>query len=351
MSSTNQHYTPKFLLRGFASSRNRDEVYTWLFRRGAGPINTNITNVGAEFDFYRGPSNRNADSVIRPLEKQFAKCVARLRHATKEIQVSDTIVPDLVVHVMLRNKHLRQAMCDLVLKFTEAMRTRMNSGEVLTRCLITAISQKPHEFLAHFKEGALRANIDPQWALNMLDNVIRNPELLSAQSTSGELERYFNDLTKFLSGSFPDFVRSSHVEGLLSDTLPRQWVEAIEDWSWFLVIREKGTFIFGDVGPLFKVKGSRQYKSLPSRLYDFDFGYLPISDTHLLVGFVERADRLDAEELNIATSTCSSQFFISSMNTDREMRYLPTLGSKVDLISDEEFAPIIDRVLFPGKTS
>jgi hypothetical protein len=79
MSSTNEHYIPRFLLRGFASSRKHSESYTFLFRHGLEPVETNITKVGGEFDFYTGMANRSADAVLKreqenPREREDQEC-------------------------------------------------------------------------------------------------------------------------------------------------------------------------------------------------------------------------------------------------------------------------------------
>ena len=273
MPSTNEHYIPKFLLKGFASSTRRNQVYTWLFRHCLEPIETNTRNIGSEFDFYAGIANRNADTAIKPLERELAKYVGKLRRVTKEIRLTDTIVPELVVHVMLRNNCLRQAMIRLVQKTTEIMKARMQNQETLPRYALKAFSQRPAEFIAAFQEGARMAGLDQQWSLSMLDGLFRNPPIYRLQAEiSSEMEEYFKDLNVFLSKNFAEFAKTSHVEGLLTATLPTQWVEAIEDWNWFLVIRDKGTFILGDVGPLFKVNGSTQYRSLPSSLHEFNSG-------------------------------------------------------------------------------
>ena len=205
MPSTNEHYIPKFLLKGFASSTRRNQVYTWLFRHCLEPIETNTRNIGSEFDFYAGIANRNADTAIKPLERELAKYVGKLRRVTKEIRLTDTIVPELVVHVMLRNNCLRQAMIRLVQKTTEIMKARMQNQETLPRYALKAFSQRPAEFIAAFQEGTRMAGLDQQWSLSMLDGLFRNPSNLSALATSSEMEEYFKDLNVFLSKNFAEF--------------------------------------------------------------------------------------------------------------------------------------------------
>jgi hypothetical protein len=346
MASTNEHYIPRFLLRGFASSKKGTETYTFLFRRGLEPLETNIRNVGAEFEFYTG--DRSADKALQSLESQLAKCIARLRDATRETQVTDSIIPELVVHVMLRNKCLREAMLRLVKKTTAVIKDRIQNPETLPKYLRAAISQRPVEFVAAFQEGARRAKINPEWSLKMFDYALRNPSVLSALSSSEEVDKYFENIGRFLSANFPELLKASHIEGLINTTLPKQWVEAIEDWNWCLMIRDRGTFILGDVGPMFKVLGSALYKTIPSGLHEYEFGYLPISDTHLLVGFAEDLCDVDAEEINIASAAGSSEFFVSSRNTHRKSKYREVLGSNIDLIPDQEVGPILDGFFSPS---
>jgi hypothetical protein len=99
---------------------------------------------------------------------------------------------------------------------------------------------------------------------------------------------------------------------------------------------------------MFKVLGSALYKTIPSGLHEYEFGYLPISDTHLLVGFAEDLCDVDAEEINIASAAGSSEFFVSSRNTHRKSKYREVLGSNIDLIPDQEVGPILDGFFSPS---
>jgi hypothetical protein len=74
MSGKRHHTIPQFLLSGFKSSVRGKELNTWLYRKGATGIETNVKNVGVEGNFY----SQELDDLITDLENQHCDLVQDL---------------------------------------------------------------------------------------------------------------------------------------------------------------------------------------------------------------------------------------------------------------------------------
>jgi uncharacterized protein DUF4238 len=81
MGGKRQHFVPRFLQSGFGSHRNGDEVFTWVYRKGAATFNTNVANVGVEGLFYTEGDDPYVDDLITEAESDFSKLVEDLRAA------------------------------------------------------------------------------------------------------------------------------------------------------------------------------------------------------------------------------------------------------------------------------
>jgi hypothetical protein len=73
-----QHHVPQFLLRGFRSRTKRDQSYSYLFRRGAAPHETNVKNIGKRRDFYGNPAHSNLEEAFSERESSYAALVSRI---------------------------------------------------------------------------------------------------------------------------------------------------------------------------------------------------------------------------------------------------------------------------------
>ena len=64
MAGVRQNILPRFLLKGFASRLEAQEVFTWVFRKGRNIFEANIKNVAVEKHFYTQVANTSVDDEI-----------------------------------------------------------------------------------------------------------------------------------------------------------------------------------------------------------------------------------------------------------------------------------------------
>jgi hypothetical protein len=145
---------------------------------------------------------------------------------------------------------------------------------------------------------------------------------------------------------FPQAAKESHVHALSQVPVPETVIAALAHLHWHLVIRNRGSFILGDVGPVFKIENSIAAKSAPIGVYDYDAAFLPISDSHLIAGLEDgRSLHVGVEQVNRFSSSCSQIFFISAFNTVREQNYAIQLGYDSELLDKDSISSLVEHVL------
>src|SRR4051794_7106191 len=108
MAGKRQHIIPRFLQAGFASSKDGDDVFTWVYRVGQVPFECNTLNVGVEREFYTIGADTAADDAITDAEGPFSQLVNALREAPPQ-RVSHPQIAGLFAHFEIRTRHLRLA--------------------------------------------------------------------------------------------------------------------------------------------------------------------------------------------------------------------------------------------------
>lgn len=81
MENRNQHFMPRFMLRGFATRSKRREFWTCLFPRGREPGERNARDVGAQRDFYARGKDMRVDDALQKMESEFSAAVNHIRSA------------------------------------------------------------------------------------------------------------------------------------------------------------------------------------------------------------------------------------------------------------------------------
>jgi hypothetical protein len=109
MAGKRQHFIPQFLQRGFASHVLGDEVFTWVYRKGAKTFNPNIKNVGVEGFFYSEEDDQKLDDTITKAEGHLAHIVNILRLEGDVHHTDSEEVAQLIAHLEVRTRHLRQS--------------------------------------------------------------------------------------------------------------------------------------------------------------------------------------------------------------------------------------------------
>ncbi|MGB8991964.1 MAG: DUF4238 domain-containing protein, partial [Desulfobaccales bacterium] len=167
MAGNRQHILPKFLLKGFPNRIENGKIFTWVYPRNQKPIEANIRKVCVEKYFYGKLGESSADDDITKLENEYAPLLDELRVRKMDGEISDQRIPQLITHLVIRTKHIRDS-------FRES--SEYLAGKILAYLskfdnLKAALLSKP-ELINGFIEENLRDYQGPQVEKDTLRQLI-----------------------------------------------------------------------------------------------------------------------------------------------------------------------------------
>ena len=96
-------------MKGFASRTEGKEIYTLVYRTEVKPFEANITKVGVEKYFYGKEGELSVDDEITELEGKYAPLIDELRDIQGKVEITDQRIPDLITHLVIRTKYVRDS--------------------------------------------------------------------------------------------------------------------------------------------------------------------------------------------------------------------------------------------------
>jgi Protein of unknown function (DUF4238) len=339
MAGKNQHYIPQFLQRGFScqaaqgfapkSKKDNNNAQIWLFKRESEKI-AHIRKEGAEKYFY-GPENSHVDKTITYAESSYGKLVNILRAYTKDHYVQEDHIPELLAHMFIRSRNIRQTLVTLGDSMLDLLNRSLPDAEYATEWFVSYLQKNLDKAGNHL----------PDEQRHLFREIIQNnPEsirnLMKERKIMEELIPQFRDAISPSEMDINEMVKTAHIDALSESIEPQARVELYRGLHWFLSVKKPGSYILGDALVLCQ-KPNGDYSAILSADEDFQSVFLPISSQHLLVGTKEVANLdVDVECINYASACMSSDFFIASQNTKRESVYQKDLGKGHSAFLDEK---------------
>ncbi|MGQ4646574.1 DUF4238 domain-containing protein [Lyngbya aestuarii] len=285
MAGKNQHFLPQFLQKGFSSRVNGKEIYTWVYRRGTSPFESNIKNIGSSRYFYGNPNEElSVDPEITKQETKFANYIEKLRNKSEELELEKSIITEFVTHLIIRTQFIRTSLSQSIDYFLDYIL------EELPQNCIDYLIEHPEILYRNLEQQLERQGIKNLGSLAKdvivlhFKNVLTNEANESNRELKILLDKFLLSNINELKKNLPSLVRTSHISTLSQNISPEPRINFFRRFNWFLIIRKKGSFILSDVGSISKLKNSDQVKAVPDKLEKIDQIFLPISDTHLVVG-------------------------------------------------------------------
>lgn len=339
MSGSKQHILPRFLLQGFASRIRRKEYYCWIFRREAEPFETNIRNVLVCNKFYEDVRGVSADGVITALERRLAGCVDRLRQEKSSIRIAGLDIPELVVHLMVRTRFLRDMVFQLLWIGVESLLEQMRDPKVFSKVVLNSLRSDPkilEEFIGRYP-------LSQEQRLRLYRLAVQNlPQL--AEEMEPQFQRGIDVLIDMLKEHLDKIKRDAHIKSLLKSVAPESRLSMLKGLNWFLVVSNDVPLILGDFGPLYEIEGKRRFMALPDKDDKIKAVYLPLSNKHLIVGSEDDVlTYIDFEQVNFRVSECSYECFVSSSKSSR--KYSVLLGQNAYILPDSTACEIVFELL------
>lgn len=337
MAGKRQHIIPRFLQAGFASRKDGDDVFTWVYRVGQVPFECNTLNVGVEREFYTIGADTAADDAITDAEGPFSQLVNSLREAPPQ-RVSQPQIADLITHFEIRTRHLRLAFSSATDYLVRALASFLADTHAATDYFKHKIKTDP-ELLRKPLAAALGC---PQ---EIADSLVANapPEIFN-EAFAPLLPKLSDMIQNRLRGELPAIMKKSHIRALKSNVSPVARADSLRNLVFATVAHPSGDLILGDSIVLFEVTGSRPYKTLLEGVDELKAVYLPLSPGLVLVGTTDAKFGLPSD-LPDAIARCSLEFFISDRVAPTHELRQARIGETAALVSNDELDDIVNSSL------
>jgi hypothetical protein len=316
-------------------------VFTWLYRKNARPVNTNIVNVGVESFFYTDGSDTKADDVITTAEEAFSNLVKELR-TSSPMRVSDPQIPELIAHLEVRTRHLRQSFLQvgdyLVSRFLDFVSDENSYAGYLERTFRNDPSMLRKALTDELEKHGL-----PETMLEILEV---NSPLLPALIE--QMKPLLRPLAAYMRSELPRRLRnaakSGHIRALKKSASPEAKIRLYKDLQYAVAdVRESG-LILGDSAILFHVEGSKPYKAFIEKDDVLNAVVLPLTSSRLLVGACE-GFVVSAHNWPEAIARCSLEYFIANDNSEINRLLQGSIAEDAAPLTTEELEDIITEVM------
>lgn len=327
MAGRRQHHMPQFLAKGFASRSKGDAIFTFLFLCDGEPHETNIVNVGVSKDFYGRPDD-GLDGTITAIEGTLATTVAQVRQGqTRDVDPAD--LADLVGHLAVRSRHLREVFLDAFRHLSHSMRNVLSDSTISTGLVLKCLNKDPARFL----DPALkRAGYPSFWSLptNARDSALTQAEEYLREGVRESLDDY---VEKYFARVDREIVTPSelkkHHNSVLGQHIGKLRSVRFDGLNW-QTSRTNEPLILGDCGPVVFKPGPDHFRWAFEFEKETDLLLLPVSRDDLLVGSAVGFDSVPTTEMiNRASSVWSVGSFVASRNTPYESRLHAAIGNEV----------------------
>jgi hypothetical protein len=333
MSGRRQHFIPRFLQAGFASRRDGEEGFTWVYRKDRPPFESNTRNVGVEGQFYTAGADTEADDAITVAEGDYSSLLSSLRDSAPRA-VTDPEVSKLIAHFEVRTRHIRQMF--------------IGAADYMVAGMIAFLSDI--DVAASYFER--KSKSDPALFINPLSEQLRLPkdhvEALVALAAPELFKQWLPVLAELLRQNARQHLnaaaKSAHLRALKQSIAPVPKTERFRELEYATVEVPDADMILGDSIVLFEVAGSRRHKTFLEGADVLNGVYVPLSKRVVLVGAPSRIGSVPSD-LPEAIAGSSFEYFISDRNSSQNQSRQTRLGENAVLLSNNEMDAIITEVL------
>jgi len=328
------------MLMAFESSRRGNEVRVWRYCRSGAPVELNVTKIGVEKDFY----GNELDERITKLETGFASLAEELRNRNGLINRAD--IGDLVAHLSLRTRALRQSGIELATKMADRVRDHFSQPEVLKaaarrRLTKAELLQRLRQELAN--QGLKRVEIEKRIFAAGPKLVALWEQKLNegAEEMAPVVDRVMREGAKGL----PASMRVSFIEALSRGLDDNPRVLAYRRFNWF-VLPTADSLILGDCVCVFETDGDRTFKPWDDEASPGKRILMPLAPGRLLIGAHEsEMPDLDIPAVNQVFARCSLEFLVSARRlVGPEAQMLDSLGTWSGIASDGDLNAIWEQI-------
>lgn len=333
MSGRRHHFIPQFVQTGFTNTKGM----VFVFFRNGKIIEVKPENIGHQRDFYDSDSG-NADILITHDEGiKYSRILSALRDNKK---VNNTQIAELLAHLTVRTKSVRELSSDLSLKASELILKKIANPQICSALMLAHIKNNPDEMIKLFrKQPEFRASgITQALFIELMTHIAKeHPEtfLPFVKNMHDKL-----DLSIFQKG-----LKEAINKRLISSTAPETRVNALIGLDYQLVDLKSNDAVLSDAMVVYQ-SDTNEWSILPRDHTKLKHVYLPLSPNRLLVG--SYTGIVDLTDLNIYREMaikCSHQFFIAREKERQPEAWQEWIGQNSFLLDEKQKSRIIDQVI------
>lgn len=343
MPGKRQHFIPRFLQAGFASHQSGGEIFTWVYRKTANPFNSNIINVGVEGHFYRDGANTEADNLITGAERPFSVLIKDLRTGNPA-SLSDPSLPQLVAHLELRTRHLRQSLLQTGEFVVSRILDLLSDEEAFAALLRKRLEREPsilREALADVlaKENLPKELVEP--VIKLVTPLI--PAFIEAQKP------HFSPFTTKLRALLPETLKSAaksgHIRALTKSLSYETRADRYGQLTYTVAKYPEAHLILGDSAILFEIDGqARRFKAFPDKDDRLSAVFLPLDPRTVLVGARGHLSGPPAG-LPEAVARCSLEYFVAAEDSPAMRLLAQHIGTEALPLTPAELEAIVSELI------
>lgn len=311
MSGKKQHYVPHFLQAGFRSRPKAvgGAARAWLYRRGAAPVEAALSDVGHDAWFYTfrrdGETVECADGAVSEAERRWMSGLNReLREdANFDLASHRADIAHFLSHLVIRNRAtwrlIEAPTAPLFDKLRDAVSDDVWLGEAIKRLLA--------EHRGFFEEtlSSMLPGADIPALLAQAEAVLATG---GAPAPSESAVAVLNHLHQTIA---PRVLKVFRVHALVEGLSNPSEYKLFTGCSFKVVRNPEGRLIQGDTPVVFHRANGRGFTPLPSEGEDFDYAYLPLSPSAVLVAS-KGGEPESWDALRQGSAVCSHTYFIAA---------------------------------------
>lgn len=350
MAGERHHIIPRFLQKGFSSRIDKDEIFTWVYRKNTKPFESNTKNIYVERHYYGKKGELNADDNITDVEmNKFSPLIDLLRSGKYDFQSGRVEIAELIAHLSIRTKPVREGFQNMSKQTLGGIKDIFTEEKTIESVILNpnkelvenefdkVLSDTSDERIAISLEIFNMFGIEKEDVKNLITENVYS--FLQDEETKDEKKEFFKEFfSNLFDGSIdklPESIRTGHIQSLAQNTVPKERVEKFQSLEWF-IFDSNSPVILGDITCIFKPVGEDSFK--PScDIENVSQIYLPISSNQVLIGTAGLEEiETDVRILNEFFAKCSYEQFICSEKSDEKIDLIQLLGTNSSLVSDEE---------------
>lgn len=343
MAGKRQHFIPRFLQKGFASHSVGEEIFTWTYRKGAKPFNTNIRNVGVEGFFYSENNDTSLDDTITIAESDFAELVDSIRLNNAVDKRDQEKIARLFAHLEIRTRHLRQNFFATGNQLLNRMLEYLNDPAYCEKFIRRRIINDPSIIKDSLSKELRKRGISK----NVFSILMRlsGPFI---KSKMPDMLDFCAFMVTYLRKEMPERLKlaskTGHIRALNKGLSPTVKVQRFKKLNFKVVTSENSLLPLGDSALVFHVRGERSFKPILENKDELIALLLPISSSQVMIGCKENY-MPDFSLLRGIIAGCSLEYFISNKSSPENEKISGIISKNSYLLTEFQMEELIVNAL------